>query len=49
MVAVDNGLDNAPIADSALDDRQTRVWPTAAHIGHSGVQPTAAQVSHTVG
>jgi len=33
------------IADSALKDGQMQLSPTAAHISHSGVQPTAPQVS----
>jgi hypothetical protein len=34
-----------PIADSALKDGQVQLSPTAAHISHSGGQPTAPQVS----
>ena len=32
-------------ADSALKDGLMQLSPTAAHISHSGVQPTAPQVS----
>jgi hypothetical protein len=32
-------------ADSALEDGQMQLSTTAAHISHSGVQPTAPQVS----
>jgi len=42
-------LQSGLIADSALEDRQMQVSPTAAHISHSGVQPTAPQVTRTVG
>ena len=33
------------IADSALKDGQVQLSPTAAHISHSGGQPTDPQVS----
>jgi hypothetical protein len=37
--------EGARIADSALKDGQMELSPTAAHISHSGGQPTAPQVS----
>jgi len=39
---------SAQIADSALEDGQMQLSPTAAHISHSVVQPVGPQVSHTV-
>jgi hypothetical protein len=38
-------LDRLLPADSALKDGLMQLSPTAAHISHSGVQPTAPQVS----